>query len=171
MPLSTSNRFNLLDFLALGIVVVLALMHLPYPFGGDQTLFTLYAQKLNQGSVLYRDLWDVKQPAIYAFYLLAGKWFGFTEVGIHALELLYLVGFSVVLVRKCKSYFRVPWLPSLVPLLTVGFYYGVAGSNHLTKLEPLVGIPLFFCFVVPVKPAAATTTPEACSSFPASWAG
>jgi MFS family permease len=30
-----------------------------------------------------------------------------------------------------------------VPLFTIALYYGIANSNHLTQLEPLVGFPLF----------------------------
>ena len=144
MRSSDSRRLYFPDVLSTGIVALLALMHLPYPFGGDQTLFTLYGIKMNQGAWLYRDLWDVKQPGIYAFYFAAGKLFGFTEVGVHLLELLCWVGFSAALILKCRTYFRFRWIASLAPLLTAGFYYGVAGSNHLTKLEPLVGIPIFF---------------------------
>src|SRR5438477_2964269 len=138
-----SNRFSPLDLLTVGITALLGVMHLPCPFGGDQTLFVLYALKLSQGADLYRDVWDVKQPGIFSFYLLAGKLFGFSEVGVHTLELLYMTGFSVALIFTCKRYFRTPWVASLVPLLSVGFYYAFAGSNHLTKLEPLVGFPIF----------------------------
>lgn len=132
-----------LDLLTVGLTALIGLIHLPYPFGGDQALFTIYARKLNQGAVLYRDLWDVKQPGIYVFYLLAGKLFGFTEVGVHAFELVYLICFSTVLIFCCRGYFRSWWAASLVPLFTVALYYGIADSNHLTQLEPLVGFPLF----------------------------
>jgi hypothetical protein len=131
------------DLLALGIVSVVGLLHLPYPFGGDQAVFTLGASKISQGGLLYRDFWDVKQPGIFGFYLLAGRLFGFNEVGVHALELVYMIAFSVVLILCCRTYFRERWLVSLVPLFTVGVYYGLASFNHLTQLESLIGFPIF----------------------------
>ena len=47
----TTSRFGhfcKLDLLTLGIVTLAGLIHLPYPFGGDQALFTIYALKLNE---------------------------------------------------------------------------------------------------------------------------
>jgi len=118
-------------------------VHLPYPFDGDQALFTIGAQKVRNGALLYRDFWDLKQPGIYVFYLLAGTLFNFSEVGIHTFELLYMIAFSVVLIITLKSYYVNPAIASLVPLLTVGAYYGASGSKHLTQVEGLVGVPMF----------------------------
>ena len=53
--------------LPLVVVVVLAGIHLPYPFAGDQALFLLGAAALDRGEVLYVDFWDIKQPGIYFF--------------------------------------------------------------------------------------------------------
>ncbi len=142
------NRFGKFDALAWAVVVLVGLINLPMPFGGDQALFTIGAVKLHGGAVLYRDFWDLKQPGIYWFYLLAGTLFGFNEVGVHALELLYLAAFSLVLIYTLKSYYKHAGVATVVPLLTVGFYYGVAGSWHLTQVEALVGFPLFLAPVV-----------------------
>jgi hypothetical protein len=132
-----------LDIIILAAVVLIGLLHLPYPFDGDQALFTTGALKMSRGAILYRDFWDLKQPAIFVFYLLGGKLFGFTEVGIHTLELLYMTAFAIVMLLALKSYFESRAIASLVPLFTVGFYYGVAGSWHLTQVEGLVSFPLF----------------------------
>jgi hypothetical protein len=132
-----------LDLAALGIIVLIGLIHLPYPFGGDQALFTIGALKISNGAVLYRDFWDLKQPGLYGFYLLAGTLFGFDEVGIHTFELLYMAIFSLVLMKTLRGYYANPSVAALVPLLTVGIYYGVSGQWHLTQLEALVGFPMF----------------------------
>ena len=150
-----TRRFYKFDLLTITIIVLVGLIHLPYPFAGDQALFTLCALKLHQGALLYKDFWDLKQPGIYGFYLLAGKLFGFDEVGVHLLELIYMLAFSVVLILGCRDYFRSRSLVSLVPLLTVGFYYGVAASHQLTQLEVLVGFPIFlslYCACQAVEP-------------------
>jgi hypothetical protein len=137
--------FSRLDALALIAIILIGLIHLPCPFSGDQALFTVGALKISKGAVLYRDFWDLKQPGLYGFYLLAGTLFGFDEVGIHTFELLYMGIFSLVLMKTLKGYFGNPSMASLVPLLTVGIYYGISGQWHLTQLEALVGFPMFLC--------------------------
>ena len=136
-------RLNRLYVLVLSVIVLIGLIHLPYPFGGDQALFTIGALKISNGAVLYRDFWDLKQPGLYGFYLLAGTLFGFDEVGVHTFELLYMAIFSLVLMKTLRGYYANPSMACLVPLLTVGIYYGVSGQWHLTQLEALVGFPMF----------------------------
>ena len=143
MQIAKVNKISRLDILSLIAITIIGLMHLPYPFNGDQALFTTGALKISHGAILYRDFWDLKQPGIYAFYLIAGKLFGFNEFGIHTFELLYMVAFSAVLLFTLKDYYKHPSIASLVPLLTVGIYYGVSGSWHLTQLEAIVGFPMF----------------------------
>jgi hypothetical protein len=138
-----SVRPRRLELIALGGILLLALAHLPYPFGGDQALFTVGAQELAQGAVLYRDFWDFKQPGIFWFYWLAGRLFGFDEVGVHTLELLYLLALAVVLLLTLRARFRSPFVLALVPLLVVGHYYLVSDWWHLTQVEGLVGFPLY----------------------------
>ncbi len=142
-PFTRSKAPGKLDLLVLAIVFLVGLVHLSYPFDGDQALFTVGASEMSRGAVLYRDFWDLKQPAIFGFYLVAGRLFGFNEPGIHLFELLYLVAFSATLQVTLKSYYEHPALASLAPLLTVGAYYGISGSWHLTQVEGLVGFPVF----------------------------
>ncbi|MGF1936586.1 MAG: hypothetical protein RM347_019725 [Nostoc sp. ChiQUE02] len=139
------KKFNRIDFLVLIAIVIIGLIHLPFPFDGDQAFFRLGALEIQQGKVLYRDFWDVKQPGIFYFYFLAGTFFGFNEIGIHLFELIYMLFFSIVLLLSLKSYFRHQRIASLVPLLTVGVYYTVSEPWHLTQVEALVGFPLFIC--------------------------
>jgi hypothetical protein len=138
-----SFRFSRLEVLVLCAIVLIGLIHLPYPFGGDQALFTIGALKISNGAILYRDFWDLKQPGLYGFYFLAGSLFGFDEVGIHTFELVYMTIFALVLMRTLRGYYTNPWMVGLVPLLTIGIYYGVSGHWHLTQLEALVGFPMF----------------------------
>ncbi len=125
------------------IVVLIASLSLNNGFSGDQALFLIYAKAIDGGAVLYRDVWDIKQPAIFVFYLLGGKLFGFTETGIHLFEIIYWLGFGVLLVAGLKKYFANPLFAVLTPLFTIGIYYTVSGSLHLTQAEALVGFPLF----------------------------
>ncbi|MEA5606196.1 glycosyltransferase family 39 protein [Nostoc sp. UHCC 0252] len=139
------SKLSKIDFLILIVVVIIGVIHLPFPFSGDQALFTTGALEMQQGKVLYRDFWDLKQPGIYYFYFLAGTLFGFSEIGIHIFELIYMVLFSIILQLTLKPYFRHQTIASLVPLLTVGTYYVSSYHRQLTQVEGLVGFPLFLC--------------------------
>jgi hypothetical protein len=112
------------------------------PFWGDQALFTLYGRQLTQGAVLYRDIFDVKQPGIFIFYALGGSLFGFSEVGIHLFELAYWLAFSVFALVALRPYFTTRWGPPLVPVFTVVVYYLYAAVLDLTQIEILVAFPL-----------------------------
>ncbi len=140
-----SSRHLKLELAVIGTIFLIGLLHLAQPIYDDQALFIIGAEAINKGAVLYRDFWDIKQPGIFLFYLMAGKLFGFNEVGAHAFELLYLTAFSIVLMKTMKKYYRQAWLASLAPLFTVGIYYGVAGISQLGQVEGLVSFPMFLC--------------------------
>ena len=142
------SPFTLLDVLTLSVTLLIAVIYLPYPFFGDQAVFSTGAARLNSGGVLYRDYWDVKQPGIFFFYWLAGKLFGFTEVGIHMLELFYFLALSVVLILALRNHYQHRWIASVTPLLTVAYYYAASDAWHRTQAEVLASLPLFLsCFL------------------------
>jgi hypothetical protein len=143
METSTYARLSKYELAGLALVAFLGLMHLAYPFDGDQALFTEGALKISRGAVLYRDFWDIKQPGVFIFYLLGGLIFGFTEIGIHAFELLYLLILAGVLLVTLRGRLENRSLSALIPVLTVGFYYTITGPWHLTQVEALVGLPLY----------------------------
>lgn len=125
------------------IVGLIAVLSLHNGFSGDQALFLIYSKAINNGAILYWDIWDIKQPGIFVFYLVGGKLFGFSEIGIHLLEMIYWLGFSLLLIVGLRNYFKIPLLAVLTPLFTIGIYYSVSGSLHLTQVEGLVCFPLF----------------------------
>jgi hypothetical protein len=139
----TRYRPTRIDLLVVAIIVVVGLVKLSQPFMGDQALATIMASKMSRGEIIYRDLWDLKQPGIFGFYLIGGILFGFNEIGIHTFELLYMVSFSVVQIFALKDYFRNRTVASLAPLFTIGVYYTIAGVWHQTQTEAVVGFPIF----------------------------
>jgi hypothetical protein len=124
-------------------VLALGLVNLYFPFGSDQAVFFFGARELDQGATLYVDYWDNKQPGLYVFYLLAGRLFGFSEYGVHLLELIWMMAFAVVLMVTLRPYLKAPWLSALAPLATIGIYYATAGEYELTQLEMMVAFPLY----------------------------
>lgn len=125
----------------LALVAIVGLGALVQPFTWDQAVFALGAERLLAGGTLYVDYWDFKQPGIFWFFAVGGRAFGTHELGIHLLELLWMLALAVVLQRSTR-----PWLgataSACAPLCVCGFYYAVAGSWHLLQVEGLVGLPL-----------------------------
>lgn len=124
-------------------VVALGILKIFEPLGGDQSLFLVGAHELHEGASLYRDFWDLKQPAIYAFYFLATSLGDYSAIGVHRFELLYLTLFAIVLIvalRRSHSFARVA---SWAPLGAIGFYYLATGSFEAIQVESLVAFPLF----------------------------
>ncbi|HEY7136514.1 MAG TPA: hypothetical protein VIB48_15775 [Acidimicrobiia bacterium] len=127
----------------LAVIAVVGATKLTQPFFGDQALFMVGAREIGHGAVLYRDFWDIKQPAIFLYYLLAGAVGGYNEVSVHALELVTLVGFSLVLQQTGRRLVRVRWVASVLPLFVVGVFYAGARPWELTQIEGMIGFPLY----------------------------
>jgi hypothetical protein len=127
----------------LALIAALGTIQLPLPLGGDQAQFVTYARGLDSGAVLYRDLWDSKQPGIFFFYLVAGRLFGRDEIGAHTLELLQLLAFSLVLMRTGRSFLRSRLARAALPLLVVGLYYVAAQPKLMAQVEGLCWLPIY----------------------------
>lgn len=134
--------------ISFGLVVALGLLHLAYPLLGDQALFLLYARGIDGGARLYVDLWDNKQPGVFWFYWAAGRVFGFTPGGMHALELVWMVVAAGALWIAARVSFETRSATAIVPLLTVGLYYWACGPGYLTEVEALVAMPLAVCLLI-----------------------
>jgi uncharacterized MnhB-related membrane protein len=143
--------------LALAVVVVVVLLGLTRvadPFHGDHALFLRYATAIDRGDVLYVDVWDNKQPGIFWFYLVGGRLFGYSEVGVRLFELAYQAAFAVVLVVALRGWLRAWWLAVLAPIATIGAYYAMTGPRHLTQPEAIVAFPLFLALWLAAAPRA-----------------
>ncbi len=148
LPPAASARapsLRLADIAVLAVVALAGVFNLPIPFDDDQGFFTVGARQLDAGALLYRDFWDAKQPGIFWFFLSAGRIAGFNEIGVHAVELAYMLALAVVLLITLRGPAGSPGMARLAAILTVGYYYAVSGSNHLTQVEGLVAFPLFLC--------------------------
>ena len=60
------------------------------------------------------DFWDIKPPGLFLVYFAGGKLFGFTDLGIRLIEVLFLVCFAAVAFLSLKSEIR----PRATSLLT-----------------------------------------------------
>jgi len=124
------------------LVGLLALLHLPYPFDHDQGLFMAGARAMADGARLYVDFWDMKQPGIYWYYLAAGEAFGFDEVGLHLLDLLWMLALSWILIHIARRTLRSGIVIALTPLICLGPFYAASSPWHLSQVEIIVALPL-----------------------------
>ena len=73
MPRVLRRRDATLVVAGLGCGLLLGVASLARPFAGDQALFVVGGRQLLHGARMYGDFWDIKQPAIYSFYGMAGR--------------------------------------------------------------------------------------------------
>ncbi len=138
----TGARVQAVRFGVLALIFMAALVHVPFPFWGDQALFASAAHGMRHGDRLYVDFWDYKQPGIYLWYLVAGTVFGFRQSGIHFAELLWSVVFALCLQRMMRARVRNRWVAEVAPVFTVGAFYAATTGWDLTQIEWLVAFPL-----------------------------
>jgi hypothetical protein len=124
-------------------VLVAGLVKVDVPLHGDQALFLYFAGQLDAGAALYQDIWDVKPPAVFAFYGAATHLFGFSDRAVHLFELCWMVVFAFALMLGLRGYLRHPWLSAVVPAAVIGTYYVHANVQAQTQVEILVGLPMF----------------------------
>ncbi len=135
----------MLPAVAVLLVAAIGASRLFDPFSGDQAVFLVGAKTLHAGGVLYRDYWDIKQPGIFAFFLTAGTLFGFTQIGMHALDVLWQTAFAVALVVGLRGALGDARWTAFAPLGVIGATYAGSSPWHLLQVEELVGFPLFVC--------------------------
>jgi 4-amino-4-deoxy-L-arabinose transferase-like glycosyltransferase len=137
-----------LDVVVFAGILIVGFARLPEPFTGDQALNMLMGRVITDGGAPYVDLWDLKHPGIFLFFAASGTLFGFTEIGIHLFELLWMFALAVAVRLTAGQYLRNEVAAALASALTVGFYYAVATGVHLTQTEVIVGLPLLCCLAL-----------------------
>ena len=140
------------EWLTLAALAVLGLVTIPQPFAWDQAMFTVGARKLAAGAVLYRDYWDPKQPAMFALYWLGGILFGFSEIGVHVFELIYLLAFGAALMWIVGARYG-RGAGRAAALLSVGLFLAVCTDGLHSQIECMVGLPLLLALAAAVRAA------------------
>ncbi|MGA7227325.1 MAG: hypothetical protein WBZ40_02630 [Acidimicrobiia bacterium] len=134
----SDDRFLVVLASSIGVAIAAAALMIPFPFMGDQALFTVFARMLNGGATLYRDLWDVKQPGIFWFYEVAGRVFSPDELGAHVLDAMVWIGASIWLAFGMRHHVQRKWVAALLPIACAAWYFLVADTNELTQVESLI---------------------------------
>lgn len=129
--------------LALALIAIAGVLKLEHPFGRDQAIHHWMALRMMDGAVAYRDVWDVKQPAILAFHSLAIALFGPTVRAVHLLELIWMLVLAVLIMVLLRGYFRHRWLSAAAAVAAIVPYFAFAEDYSQTQVEIMVGLPFF----------------------------
>ncbi len=142
----------------------LATASLWWPEHGDQALFEVAGRALNEGSVYYRDFWDIKQPGIYWFHALGERlWPGGPDtagLGPRILEALLavLAGWLVLVIVTDWPLQR--WVRWCAPSLVVGPYLVWSAVGGVGQVEGLMTVTLLAVLALtwPRAPAPTAAT-------------
>jgi len=85
-------------------VLLRALPNISYPIGRDQASFLVIGEGLLRGQRLYRDLWDIKPPGIYAVYAVLSKLFGHVMWSVGFVDIVWLLVISYCIFRFTERY-------------------------------------------------------------------
>jgi hypothetical protein len=151
--LQQTTFLSKLDYLSFSIVLLLGPSRLAEPLWGDQALFTVGAKAIHDGDLLYRDFWDLKSPGIYGLYALAGHFFGFTSIGLHTIELIWMLALAIVLRMTLVPHFKDVWIVKILPWLLIGSYFTKIDCRQQMQVESLMGLPIYLTIWFTVKAA------------------
>jgi hypothetical protein len=151
---SVTTQFVVLAWYGAFFIATLAVgaLVLPYPFLDDQALFLHVAKMMADGGTLYVDYWDNKQPGIFIFYYVAGRLFGYSELGVHLFQLLWMGAFALSIMVCLRSYLERPWLSAPAGFLAVASYYAFVTPWELAQLEALAPWPIFLAVWFSLRP-------------------
>lgn len=120
------------------LVVLAGLPYLAFPLHGDQALFLQGAKQMAEGDRLYVDYWDLKPPGIFFWYSAAGRIFGYSEIGLHAFDLLNAVMTAVLAfaaARQCAASSFAAVASGVICGVT---YFGIADAKTLAQPEGMI---------------------------------
>src|SRR5262249_60735580 len=82
---------------ALAVPAAILAPTLLYPLARDQGVFAFVGSALLRGEIPYRDVWEIKPPAIYWTYAAILATLGGSSLAVHFADLLVGVGVSFCL--------------------------------------------------------------------------
>lgn len=132
------------------LILFAAALKLHYPLRNDQALFLLYAMEIDQGSKLYADMWDIKQPMIFLFYYISGSLFGFTDTGVHIGELVWNIFLCILVFILGRRHFGSRWIALIAPFFVLIYYVYVSPSEQ-TQVEALVTLPILLAALLAIR--------------------
>lgn len=129
--------------ISLALIVLVGALKLEQPLGRDQAVHAWVAQRMMEGAVAYRDVWDVRQPAIFALHTLAIALFGPSVRAVHLVELGWMLLLAVLIMVLLRGYYRQRYLSAAAAVAAIAPYYVFVQPYSQMQVEILVGLPFF----------------------------
>lgn len=156
MSMSSSGRLGA-ALAAAALTFLVSLIFWPLDLSSDQALFASTAHRLLNGAVLYRDIWDNKQPGIYAFYAAAEALFGPGWPGLRLAFSLWSAA-SAALVTMLVSDERSGVSPGVAMIATALTPMTALllrlDSDHVAQIEELMPLLLLAIYACASRRAA-----------------
>ena len=151
-PFSAWSRWDVVGFV---MALALGLPSLGFRYGRDQALFHYVGREWFTGRLPYRDVFDIKPPAVYLLYGLNDWWFGAQTWGIRALDLVSVVAAGIV----------AGWLATPLgarpngrigvgALIGVAAYYTLLDPWHSAQVEGFGALAIVLGLTVAVRGSA-----------------
>jgi hypothetical protein len=129
--------------LSFAFILLIGLLKLEQPLGRDQALHFWVGTRVLNGAILYKDVWDVRQPAILMFHAAAIALFGPSVRSVHLLELIWMGTLGVLIMILLRRYYRYPWLSAAAAVAAIAPYYVLVEPYGQTQVEIMIGLPFF----------------------------
>ena len=146
-----------LDAVGLALAALYALPTLAYPPARDQALFFYIAREWLHGAVPYKDVFDIKPPAIFVVNAVSILLFGLRPWGVRALELGGLLTMAwVVVAAVVRDSPRRGGEVGAVALLLVGWYFGALDWVDTAEPEFWEGLALVAAYAAATRVSSVT---------------
>ncbi len=124
-------------------IVLVCAIKLLEPITGDQALQIEIARRIRDGEVLYRDVWDIRQPFNVWWYVSVGSLFGDGEVGIRLGEMLWFAVLGGLVSYDTLRRTGDRRQAIVTGLVSTGTIVALLRPNDVAAPETLVLLPLY----------------------------
>jgi 4-amino-4-deoxy-L-arabinose transferase-like glycosyltransferase len=124
-----------------GLFLVLGAPNLVYPFGTDQGEYAYIAQRMLDGQVIYRDVFNVKPPVTHLIHALALEIFGQGMVALRLLDWLWQAATAVTIGLIARRLYQRRYV-ALITGLVYGIGYYSVDFWHSAQTDGFVNLPI-----------------------------
>jgi hypothetical protein len=139
-----TRRSHLWLGLALLLVAIRSIPNVTYALGRDQATYGVIGRGLLQGAKLYRDLWDMKPPAIFWVYAGIVKAFGTVMWSIGVVDVLWLLLICWCIFRFAERYLGTA--AAVIAVLVEASWHCRMGYVAVAEPETFLIVLVFFSY-------------------------
>lgn len=140
------------DFFLVGAVFVFSLLRIPSliepEWYGDEGIYQVIGVAMNNGSLLYRDIWDNKPPLLYVYYALVnGDLFA-----IKLLSLLFGIAAVITFFFLAKNIFQNKKIPTFISTSIFVYFFGAPIlEGNVANAENFILFPILLALLLLTK--------------------